>query len=543
MVGIQAVLCIDSELMRHPDLIGLPDENLVAQSWLAVFSDAMQIRWALLQRPMLKMVWVISSDTMDGLNLAAALKADDTSRKILFVSFEATGSILSRCSAAGIEVIKGVNEFVRSYTAFKQQCKARMILREPISATMITEQVSLENLNMNDQVEGDLCAISPIVSIGGGIPQTMGALQFSRDDQAVGDVFSLSTEDPMQLADAMDPERAEVSQGADVLSAGNISQKVSLKQSEVKSQSDNSTKLTPFLNQNRSTSSLLIDESLLNFSKISLPAKDRKAGYTIAIVSGSGGSGKSAIALCAAALYQIHGFKTLLLDGDLQFGDMSYMLGRDSAFTIVDVMEEPERISHVMPEDGLPAVIAAPENLEHSELVMTHMAEIIDFVKGHFDVVVINTGSFWCEQHAQIIEAANKTLFVLDQRPSSVRACSRALELCSRCGIATQPFAYALNFCSRHALLTSIDVSCALRGVSVHEVKDGGHEVGELLGASLPRELLSSKNGFVQSVQELCIALLPELEQEKMRSTQQLDKTQHKSNPFSSLRKRRVACL
>lgn len=480
-MSTKAILCIDSESYRNPELIGLPDENLAAQSWLSVYLDALKVRNDLLCGYDYQEIWVISSDSMDGINLAAALKADDGRRQVSFVTFEMSGSVFSRCSAAGINVLRGVNEFVRAYAACKKRCR---------------------DIAIGEAEKNNL---------------TLSINSNSESNVALGNNAKSEIEIDLQPAANTEATRAK----AKFELLPNVG---------MKSDSD-------------SISALGIDESVLNLSKAAAPAKEKKAGYTIAVVSGSGGSGKSAISLCAGMIYQKLGFKTLILDGDLQFGDMSYMLGRDDALTITELIEEPKRISRVVPDDGLPAIIAAPNHLEHSELVMTHMAEIIEFVKSYFDIVVINTGSFWSEQHAQIIETADKTLFVLDQRPSSVRACSRALSLCSRCGMATQSFSYALNYCSRHALLTSIDISCALQGVSVYEVKDGGQEVGELLGASLPKELLAARNAFVLSVQELCISLLPDGDQEKARNNSQLEKAQRKTNPFSGFRKRRVACL
>ena len=92
-------------------------------------------------------------------------------------------------------------------------------------------------------------------------------------------------------------------------------------------------------------------------------------------------------------------------------------------------------------------------------------------------------------------------------------------------------------------MLTPLDISCAMQGISVQEIKDGGKEVGELLGASLPKELLRTKNVFVQSVRELCVALLPEGNKEAFQEFLNQEKSQRKGNPFSSLRRRRVACL
>ena len=470
----RTILCLDTESLQHPELIGLEDENLLSQPWLSVFTDACKARQSLLNDAHNSKVWVVSSDSMDGINLAAALKADDARRQVDLVTFESSGSALSRCRAAGIGVICGRNEFVHAYAAMKEQGR-----------------------KAQDHAESNV----------------------SKDS-------------------ALDGPRVDLEQR---MTSVTTKEEVAKKTSEnVRNKHDtrkgNSSVFSPI-------SALAIDEPLLNLSKITKPTIQKNADFSIAVVSGSGGSGKSTLSVCAALLYQELGFKTLLLDADLQFGDMAYMLGRDNALTISDLIEEPERIVRIAPEDGMPAVIAAPEYLEQSELIMTHFAEIIAFVKRYFDVVVINTGAFWTEQHAQIIESVDKTLFVLDQRPSSVRACSRALSLCSRCGIAIKPFEYALNFCSRHALLTPLDISCAMQGISVQEIKDGGKEVGELLGASLPKELLRTKNVFVQSMRELCVALLPEGNKEAFQEFLNQEKSQRKGNPFSSLRRRRVACL
>lgn len=127
-----------------------------------------------------------------------------------------------------------------------------------------------------------------------------------------------------------------------------------------------------------------------------------------------------------------------------------------------------------------------------------------------FDVVIANTGAAWAEQHAALLERSNAALFLVDQRASSIRACKHALELCARCGIATGPFKFAINRCAKGAPLTSIDVSCALRGVPVFELRDGGPDVEELLGAGSPAELLKARNEFCTSLEQLFVKVLPD---------------------------------
>ena len=123
--------------------------------------------------------------------------------------------------------------------------------------------------------------------------------------------------------------------------------------------------------------------------------KGDKDAFVLAVVSGSGGTGKSTVAVSAAAMLQGRGLKTLLLDADLQFGDAEYLLGRDESFDVFDLMQDFDRVAKLTPTETLPAVLGAPVRLEQSEIVMNRLKEIIGFLKGHFDVIVVNTGAFW----------------------------------------------------------------------------------------------------------------------------------------------------
>ena len=117
----EVTLCLDSESLKHPEVIGLPDENLLAQPWLTLYSDAFEARKSLAIGNTKTLVWVISCDSMEGINLAAALKMDSELLDVCYVTFEQSGSIVGRCEAAGIGVIRGSHEFVKAYTKAKQR--------------------------------------------------------------------------------------------------------------------------------------------------------------------------------------------------------------------------------------------------------------------------------------------------------------------------------------------------------------------------------------------------------------------------------------
>ncbi len=154
-------------------------------------------------------------------------------------------------------------------------------------------------------------------------------------------------------------------------------------------------------------------------------------------------------------------------------------------------------------------MLAAPAKLEQAEVVAGALPQLMDAASGLFDTIVVNTGASWAECHAALIERSDCALFLVDQKASSVRACRHAVELCERLGIATANFEYAINRCRRGALFTSIDVSCALQGAHVFELKDGGAEVEELLGAGAGTELVQTRNDLCTSVSAMLDELLP----------------------------------
>ena len=242
---------------------------------------------------------------------------------------------------------------------------------------------------------------------------------------------------------------------------------------------------------------------------VSAVAPERTA-FVMPIVSGSGGSGKSTVSVLSAYLSQRLGYRTVLVDLDLQFGDVMTLVGRDEAVRVDDLIETPALIARLDAEPGgSPAIIGAPRRLEQAEAVARDVGGLVDALASRFDVVIANTGSLWGEQHAAVLERSSKAIFLIDQRPSSLHACQHALELCARCGIATGPFLFAVNRCERGALYTSIDASCALRGAKTLELAEGGFDVEDALAAGRPDDLIDDGNELCESIRDLLEGALP----------------------------------
>lgn len=243
--------------------------------------------------------------------------------------------------------------------------------------------------------------------------------------------------------------------------------------------------------------------------EVGLQNDPQRKAFFLPVVSGNGGAGKSTISVVLAYAAQQMGFKTLLVDFDLQFGDIARMAGVLDPPSIDDVLDGSVGVDRLKPQGAVPAVLAAPRRLEDSERVVTAIPQLLAMLSRSFDVVIANTGAFWGEQHALMFEGASRVLFLIDQKPSSMWACHRALDVCARCGIASGQFVFAANRCSKRSMITSVDVSCALKGAYAIEIADGGKDVEELVGAGFPLELFEDGNPLCASAEKALRDLLP----------------------------------
>ena len=263
-------------------------------------------------------------------------------------------------------------------------------------------------------------------------------------------------------------------------------------------------------------------------------ASGRKA-FVLPIISAAGGTGKSAVSIVTAQLCQTTGLKTLLIDADLQFGDIFEKYSDKRIHRIDDILADSSLVDEVEPIEGRPAIIGCPGLPEYSEKVMKELPALLDVFSTRFDVIVLNTGSFWGEEHAYLLERCSCAFMLLGQTPSSIQSTKRAVDLYVRCGIATGSVIYAINFCVKRALYTSIDISCALGGTTVAEIKEGGLEVDELITAGQAIDLLKEKNPMVLSIWAILKKILPGVK------NKQSGEPRHQKQKIRRIKKRKRA--
>ncbi len=163
------------------------------------------------------------------------------------------------------------------------------------------------------------------------------------------------------------------------------------------------------------------------------PAK----GTVVTVMSAKGGSGKTVFATNLAMLLARHGDPgdVVMVDGDLQFGDVCLVLQLEPKFTIVNAAHELQNLDEQLLDSVLTThpsglrVLAAPlEPAFADEISTAAMTDIIEQLRTMFKYVVIDTASLLDELLLSLLERADRVLFIVDMDLPSVKNAKLALE-------------------------------------------------------------------------------------------------------------------
>jgi pilus assembly protein CpaE len=167
-------------------------------------------------------------------------------------------------------------------------------------------------------------------------------------------------------------------------------------------------------------------------------AAPKKKGRMIAVFSSKGGCGTSFIATNIAAALNA---PTVLVDLNLQAGDLPLFLGVDPKYSIADMVENRARMddallaSYITPHSSHLSLLAAPREADSADDIKPeHVFEALERVRESFDYVVLDPQHTFDSITLAALDQADEIALVLTLDIPAIRSAQRALEIFDRLG-------------------------------------------------------------------------------------------------------------
>lgn len=163
----------------------------------------------------------------------------------------------------------------------------------------------------------------------------------------------------------------------------------------------------------------------------------KKEPQVITVFSTKGGVGKTTIVTnLAVSLLQESKQKVVIVDLDLQFGDVAVMMNVVPKRTITELIQDIGQMDAELMEKYLVThtsgvkVLPCPTRPEYAELITGgHVEKIIEILKQSYDYVIIDTPPFFHETTLTALDQSNQILVVVELDLPTIKNVKLSLEV------------------------------------------------------------------------------------------------------------------
>ena len=166
----------------------------------------------------------------------------------------------------------------------------------------------------------------------------------------------------------------------------------------------------------------------------------KQAGQLYTFFSSKGGSGSTTIATnIAIVLHRLTKKRTLLVDLDLELGEVALLLGAQPRFNFVDMVQNFHRMdsgllaSYIEQHESGVHLLSAPFHPDRAEVVSgDEIRRILHFLRQHYDYVVVDTSKSFSPATLAAIDQSDLVFLVANLDLPSLRNIQRGLPMLRR---------------------------------------------------------------------------------------------------------------
>ncbi len=202
------------------------------------------------------------------------------------------------------------------------------------------------------------------------------------------------------------------------------------------------------------------------------PADDsRPTNRVISVLAAKGGSGKTTLASnLAVSLAAMYPGDVVVVDLDLQFGDIGSAFGVTPEYTIADTIPYNESLdmttlkAFLTPNQAAGLyILAAPDSpAQADELRPDHVARILRLLSQDFPYVVVDTAAGIDEFTLESLDVATDLVLLTSMDVPSIRATSKEIDALHLLGMERLPWHMVLNRATAKVGLTIDDIEMTL---------------------------------------------------------------------------------
>lgn len=176
-------------------------------------------------------------------------------------------------------------------------------------------------------------------------------------------------------------------------------------------------------------------------------------GKVISVYSPKGGTGTTTVAVNLAMSLHNDETRAVIVDGNLQFGDVAVFINEQGKNTVLDLAPrvaelDPEIVDDVMVKHGDSGlhVLAAPSRPEQAEEVSGQdFIQIIQYLRRLYAYVIVDTNAWLSDAVLSAIDESDVIVLVVTQDIPSIKNARLFLDLASTLGVERERIALTMN--------------------------------------------------------------------------------------------------
>jgi pilus assembly protein CpaE len=176
-------------------------------------------------------------------------------------------------------------------------------------------------------------------------------------------------------------------------------------------------------------------------------------GKIVTVYSPKGGVGCTTIAVNLAITLNNDDTRAVLVDGNLQFGDVAVFINEQGKNTIADLAPraeelDPEIVEEVMVKHAASGlhILAAPSRPEYAEKVSSgQFSKVLEYLCHLYAYVVVDTSAYLTEATLAAIDVSDLIILVTTQDIPAIKNCRLFLDLLQTMGVERDRILFVMN--------------------------------------------------------------------------------------------------